>query len=128
MSLYANAVAAERAAKIVRDIANHEAGINDLRAENAALRAALYDEQHGISFHLRDARMQQLETALRLMLECGELAEDADADLEGMLESYDKETRDKANAWLVAREALRPNAALTGAEGVRVEGTVMRKD
>ena len=31
-----------------------------LEAENAELRAALYDEQHGISFHLRDAELQRL--------------------------------------------------------------------
>ncbi len=37
MSLYANAVAAERAAKIARDMADHEAGINTLRDENAML-------------------------------------------------------------------------------------------
>lgn len=38
MRLYANAVAAERAAKIARDAADHEAGIAALREENKRLR------------------------------------------------------------------------------------------
>lgn len=38
MNLYANAVAAERAAKIARDMADHEAGIDALREENKRLR------------------------------------------------------------------------------------------
>lgn len=64
MSIYANAVSAERAAKIAQDIADHEAGIDALRRENAELRAALYDEQHGVSFHLRDAERQRYLKAL----------------------------------------------------------------
>jgi hypothetical protein len=38
MSLYAEAVAAERAAKIARDMADHEAGIDALREENKRMR------------------------------------------------------------------------------------------
>lgn len=38
MSLYANAVWAERQAKIARDNADHEAGISALREENKRLR------------------------------------------------------------------------------------------
>lgn len=35
--------------------------IQALEEENAELRLALYDEQHGISFHFRDAHLQQWE-------------------------------------------------------------------
>ena len=41
MSLYEQAIAAERAAKIARDMLDHEAGIEQIKAENARLREEL---------------------------------------------------------------------------------------
>ena len=99
MSLYAQAVAAERAAKIARDAADHyhdhEAGVLALREENKRLR-----------------------TALRLVMACaGDIEQATAADLEAALKCGDVETERQANAWLVAREALKtPNVELRGAE------------
>jgi hypothetical protein len=85
MSLYAQAVAAERAAKIARDAADHyhdhEAGVLALREENKRLR-----------------------TALRLVMACaGDIEQATAADLEAALKCGDVETERQANAWLVAR-------------------------
>lgn len=94
MSLFANAVAAERAAKIARDMTEHEAAITALREENKRLRSAL-----------------------RLVMACaGDIDAATDADLKSALECGDKDTERQANAWLVARAALKtPNVDVTGA-------------
>lgn len=42
--------------------------IATLEAEIAELRCALYDEQHGISFHMRDAKSQRRDDLLRRAL------------------------------------------------------------
>ena len=49
MSLYANAVAAERAAKIARDMADHDAGIAELREVATLAYRALEDAYRVIS-------------------------------------------------------------------------------
>lgn len=42
-----------------------EAELQDLRDQNAALRAALYDEQHGITATLRQNTEQRMRDALK---------------------------------------------------------------
>ena len=93
MSLYAQAVVAERAAKIARDMADHEAGHVALREENKRLR-----------------------TALLLLMECaGDINSATDTDLEAALECGAADTERQANAWLVARAALKmPNDQAKG--------------
>lgn len=58
---------------------------------------------------------ERLRTALRLVMACaGDIDAATDADLEAALECGDAETEKQANAWLVAREVLRPNVELSG--------------
>lgn len=55
-------------------------------------------------------RNDRLCSALRLVMSCaGEIDAASDAALEDALECGDQETERQANAWLVARKALRPN-------------------
>ena len=63
-------------------------------------------------------RAEQLETALRLVMDCaGDIQSATDAELEAALSCGDPETEKQANAWLVARAALLPdNAPLIGAQ------------
>ena len=55
-------------------------------------------------------RILKLETALRLVMACaGEIEQATDADLEAALVCGDAETELQAHAWLLAREALKPD-------------------
>lgn len=60
--------------------------------------------------------IERLARALRLVMSCaGDIDAASDASLESALECDDEATRKQANAWLVARQALRgPNAAVSG--------------
>lgn len=52
MNLYAQAVAAERAAKIARDMKDHEAGIDSLRQQLAACQAEKLRLRDAVEFYL----------------------------------------------------------------------------
>lgn len=57
-----------------------------------------------------EREIDSLRSALRLVMACaGDIDKATDADLEAALECGDAETERQANAWLVARAALRPN-------------------
>lgn len=64
MSLYANAVAAERAAKIARDMADHEAGAAELREVATLAYRALEDAYRVISTIEGDDTHEQWELDL----------------------------------------------------------------
>jgi len=61
------------------------------------------------------AEIEQLRGALHLVMACaGDIDAATDADLEAALECGDSETERQANAWLVARAALKtPNELVT---------------
>lgn len=74
-----------------------------------------YKAQAGeATLHRDDERaLDELRNALRLVMACaGDIDKATDADLESALECGDAETEKQANAWLVARAALRPSAGL----------------
>lgn len=64
MSLYANAVAAERVAKIARDMADHEAGIAELREVATLAYRALDDAYRVLSTIDGDDTHEQYELSL----------------------------------------------------------------
>ena len=59
---------------------------------------------------------ERLITALRLLMNCaGDIQDATDSELEAALECGDSKTERQANAWLVARNALKTaNVELTG--------------
>lgn len=60
----------------------------------------------------RDSRIEKLEAALRLVMDCaGDIQAATDAEIEVALSCGNPDTEKQANAWLVARAALLPDNA-----------------
>lgn len=79
-------------------------------------REAMFSATHA-KLERAEGDNERLRTALRLVMACaGDINSATDADLEAALECGDAETEKQANAWLVAREALRPNVEHQGRE------------
>lgn len=70
-----------------------------------------YAKEAALVLRRQAAEIERLQNALRLVMGCaGNIDTATDAELESALDCGDAETEKQANAWLVARAALVPNA------------------